>query len=114
MIWGTQLFGKYVGADIGFIAEMSLYGKFFQVQERQFYRRFHAANVRGVLFGTGLSHKRLWTAVLRSPLGLRQKARVCSRLCKRMVWASGGLFDDLRRDLPPLLGFGRPKSAPQK
>jgi len=129
----TQLFGKYVGADTGFIAEMSLYGKFFQVQKQQFYRRFHtessswnrgdqeqearrfhAANVRRVPFGTWLSHQRFWAAVLRSPLSLRQKATVCARLSKRVYWASGGLFDDLRRDLPPLLGFGRPKSAPPK
>lgn len=37
----TRLYGRHVSADIGFLAEMSLYGKFFEVPKRQFYRRFH-------------------------------------------------------------------------
>jgi glycosyltransferase involved in cell wall biosynthesis len=129
----TRLFGKHVSADVGFIAEMSLYGKFFEVQKYQFYRRFHsessswkrgdeeqearrfhAANVRRVPFGTWLYHRSFWTAVLRSPLSLTEKARVCARLSKRMYWASSWLFDDLRRDIPPLLGLGRTKSTPPK
>ena len=129
----TRLFGKYVGADVGFVAEMSLYGKFFAVQKYQFYRRFHsessswkrgdeeqearrfhAANVRRVPFGTWLHHRSFWAAVLRSPLSLGKKAAVCARLSKRMYWASGGLFDDLRRDVPSVLGLGSTKSAPPK
>jgi hypothetical protein len=129
----TRLFGQYVGADVGFIAEMSLYGKIFEVPQYQFYRRFHsessswkrgdeeqearrfhAANVRRVPFGNWLSHRSFWTSVLYSPLSLRKKAEVCARLGKRMYWARGGLFDDLRRDLPPLLGLGRTKSEPPK
>ncbi len=37
----TRLFGRHVSADIGFLAEMSLYGKFYEVKKPQFFRRFH-------------------------------------------------------------------------
>ncbi len=129
----TRLFGKHVSADIGFVAEMSLYGKFFEVKKYQFYRRFHtessswnrgdqeqearrfhAANVRRVPFNTWLYHRAFSSAVLRSPLNLDKKVKLLGRLGKHMYWDSKWLIDDLRRDLPPLFGLGGSKTSPKK
>jgi glycosyltransferase involved in cell wall biosynthesis len=129
----TNLFGKHVSADIGLVAEMSLYGKFFEVKKHQFYRRFHtessswnrgdeeqearrfhAANVRRVPFNTWLYHRAFFGAVLRSPLSFRKKLDVFGRLGKFMYWDSKRLSDDLRRDVPALFGLGGNKSAPKK
>jgi glycosyltransferase involved in cell wall biosynthesis len=128
----TQLFGKHVSADVGFIAEMSLYGKFFEVKKYQFYRRFHpessswnrgdegqearrfhAANVRRVPFNTWLYHRAFSRAVLRSPLGFAKKLRLLGRLGKLMYWDRKGLYEDIRRDVPRLFGGGN-NSAPKK
>lgn len=37
----THLLGAYTGSDITLLAEMALYGKFKELPERLFYRRFH-------------------------------------------------------------------------
>jgi glycosyltransferase involved in cell wall biosynthesis len=129
----TGQFGKHVSADIGFVAEMSLYGKFFEVKKYQFYRRFHtessswnrgddeqearrfhAANVRRVPFNTWLYHRAFSRAVLHSPLSFGKKLKLFGRLGKFMYWDSKRLYDDIRRDVPPLFGFGRNDSAPKK
>jgi glycosyltransferase involved in cell wall biosynthesis len=127
----TRLFGKHVSADIGFLAEMSLYGKFYEVKKPQFFRRFHedssswnrgdqeqearrfhAANVRRVPFNTWRFHGAYWGAILRSPLTLKQKARLLYYVSKGMYWQRDFLFDDLRRDIPPLLGFSKKTVVP--
>ena len=129
----TQLFGRHVSADIGFVAEMSLYGKFFEVKKHQFFRRFHAessswkrgdeeqearrfhaANVRRVPFNTWLYHRTFSRAVLHSPLSLARKLRLLGRLGKLMYWDSRWLLEEVRRDLPPLLGLGGDASSPKK
>jgi glycosyltransferase involved in cell wall biosynthesis len=129
----TRLFGRHVSADTGFVAEMSLYGKFFEVKKYQFFRRFHAdssswnrsdqehqarrfhaANVRRVPFNNWLYHRAFCSAVLRSPLDFGKKFRLLGQLAKRMYWDSEWLYDDLRRDVPSLLGFRNGKSAAKK
>lgn len=126
----TRLFGKHVSADIGFLAEMSLYGKFFEVRKRQFFRRFHtessswnrgdqeqearrfhAANVRRVPFNTWRYHAFFTGAVLRSPLSPAKKTRLFYRLCKLAYWDHARLYADVRRDFPRVLGGVRKRSA---
>ncbi len=126
----TRLFGKHVSADIGFLAEMSLYGKFFEVRKPQFYRRFHidssswnrgdqeqearrfhAANVRRVPFNTWRYHGTFSGAVLRSPLSLAKKTKLLYHIAWGMYWSRGMLYDDLRRDIPPALGFAKRAAA---
>ncbi|MGH7690048.1 MAG: glycosyltransferase family 2 protein, partial [Gemmatimonadaceae bacterium] len=41
MLRRTHLLRPQVGSDIAFLAELSLYGKFHELPERLFYRRFH-------------------------------------------------------------------------
>lgn len=122
----TQLFGRHVSADIGFLAELSLYGKFFEVPKRQFFRRFHdessswhrgdqeqearrfhAANVRHVPFNNWRFHGAFSRAVLRSPLSVGKKAALLYRVSKGMYWDRKSLYDDLRRDVVPALGSVR-------
>lgn len=125
----TRLFAKHVSADIGFLAELSLYGKFYEVRKPQFFRRFHedssswkrggakqeeqdarrfhAANVRRVPFNTWRFHASFSKSVLRSPLRTSQKAALLTKLGKKMYWERKFLYDDLRRDIPPALGFAR-------
>ena len=114
----TQLFGKHVAADVGFVAELSLYGKFYQVDKYQFSRRFHtdssswkrddqdqqarrfhAANVRKIPFNTWRYHWVLVKAVLRAPLGIASKARLLRQLSKSAYWDRSLLFDEVRKDM---------------
>lgn len=41
MVKCTHMLGEYVGSDINFLAELSLYGKFYEIPDRLFFRRFH-------------------------------------------------------------------------
>ncbi len=41
MVKCTHMLGEFVGSDINFLAELSLYGKFYEIPERLFFRRFH-------------------------------------------------------------------------
>jgi glycosyltransferase involved in cell wall biosynthesis len=43
----TRLIGKYAGSDRPLLSELSLLGKFFEVPERLFFYRFHAAQSWG-------------------------------------------------------------------
>jgi glycosyltransferase involved in cell wall biosynthesis len=120
----TNLFGKHLAADIGFLAEMSLYGKFREVPKYQFFRRFHldssswqrsnqeqqarrfhAADVRRIPFNSWRFHWALFRAVLHSPLTLGAKTRLIGTLSKRSYWDRNALFGDLRHDLLLVLGF---------
>ncbi|ABW15893.1 glycosyl transferase family 2 [Parafrankia sp. EAN1pec] len=42
VLGGTSLIGRYVGSDVVLLAELALRGKFIEVPERLFLRRFHA------------------------------------------------------------------------
>jgi glycosyltransferase involved in cell wall biosynthesis len=120
----TRLFRKHTGADIGFLAEMALYGKYFEVPKYQFFRRFHsessswkradqdqqarrfhAANVRRITFNDWRFHWAFTSAVLRSPLGVVKKIKLLGVLAKRMYWDREALLADLRRDVPAKLGL---------
>jgi glycosyltransferase involved in cell wall biosynthesis len=41
----TRLIGNYIGSDTCLLAELSLYGKFFQIPECLFFRRIHPGNM---------------------------------------------------------------------
>lgn len=114
----THLFGRHVAADVGFLAELSLYGKFCEVPKFQFFRRFHedssswkrgneahearrfyAANVRKIPFNAWRFHWTYVSAVLRSPLGLIAKAKLVGYLVRQMYWDRQSLCADLRSAL---------------
>lgn len=115
----TQLFNTHVAADVGFVAEMSLYGKFFQLPDHLIYRRFHpessswqrgnqehqakryhAANVRRLPFNSWRFHGTFFRGVLNSPLPFSGKRRLVARLLKTLYWNRKSLSEELFRDLP--------------
>jgi len=87
----TAMIGNYVGADVGLLTELSLYGKFFQRPDRMFFRRDHAEAssadrsidrqvvfydpARGGRIVFPLSRRTLetWRAIWRAPLTAGQK-----------------------------------------
>jgi glycosyltransferase involved in cell wall biosynthesis len=114
----TRLWGKHVGADIGFLAELSLYGKFCEIPKFQFFRRFHqdsSSFARGntthearryhaprnrIPFNTWRFHSTYVRAVLRSPLSVGDKTRLGRLLIRKLYWDSRPLGQELIRDLP--------------
>jgi hypothetical protein len=114
----TRLWGKHVGADIGFLAELSLYGKFCEIPKFQFFRRFHqdsSSFARGntahearryhaprnrIPFNTWRFHSTYVRAVLRSPLSMADKAKLGRLLIRKLYWDSRPLGQELIRDLP--------------
>lgn len=114
MMRRTGLLGKHVSSDVGFVAEMSLYGKFFQIPEYQFYRRmhehssswattderhqarrYHASDVNRVPFKQFRMHWSLIQSVRRSPLGFRDRARAYRLIGRWARWNRGKLARDL-------------------
>jgi glycosyltransferase involved in cell wall biosynthesis len=110
----TRLFGKHVGADHGFVAAMSLYGKFYNVPKYQFYRRFHmdssswkrgdeahearrfyAANVGKIPFTTWRFHWAYIDEVLRSPIAAGRKLKLLGYLARQMNWDRSALLRDI-------------------
>lgn len=111
----TALAGNHVGSDVTFLAELSLYGKFFEVPRYQYFRRlhedsyswnrgnelhqarrYHAAGVTRIQFNTWKYHAGLWKAVVRSPLAIRQKARILPVLLRRLYWDAQALAHEFR------------------
>lgn len=113
----TGLLSKHVSSDVGFVAEMSLHGKFFQIPKYQFYRRmhedssswatqdeahqarrYHASGVRRVPFNLFRIHWRFVQAVRRSPLSFRDRARAYRFLGRRARWDRYELAKELVRE----------------
>jgi glycosyltransferase involved in cell wall biosynthesis len=118
----TRLLGRHVGSDVGFIAAMSLYGKFYQIPKYQMYRRvhedsssvhpediahmrrrYHAARVRHVPFSRWHFHRVLFQAVANGPLQLHEKVRLMRSLLKVVYWDNKRLLRETKSDLGWLL-----------
>ena len=116
----TRLWGRHIGADIGFLAELCLYGKFAELPKFLFFRRFHGESsswARGnkahearryhaprnrIPFNTWRFHWAYSRAVLRSPLPARDKFKLSRYLVRKLYWDSRPLGAELIRDLPLL------------
>jgi glycosyltransferase involved in cell wall biosynthesis len=128
----TQLFGKHVSADIGFLAEMSLYGKFFEMPKRQMFRRFHVdssswnrgnkeqearrfhpSNRNRLPFSRWRFHAVFSKAVARSSLSWSKKVELLVATFKVAYWFRKNLYDDLRHDIPFVLGVRGNKPGPK-
>ncbi len=110
----TQLLGAYVASDVNLLAELSLYGKFFELPDRVFFRRFHkdsgswkrgdvehevrryhASGVKNIGLNKWHRHLGFFQAVQRSPLPLKSKARLYRYLLRRMIWDRRDLSAEL-------------------
>ena len=131
----THLFGSFIGADMCFLAELGLHGKFFEIPEQLLYRRFHdeAASTltpEQLLAHYGFERGKLvlyhWRhlfensrSIMRAPIGAAEKGRALALVVKRIIWQRAELNQEigfLVRHLTgrpyPILGsigrFGRP------
>jgi len=101
----THLLGAYVSSDINLLAELTLYGKFFELPHRLFFRRFHedsgswkrgdaehearryhAAGAGRATLMRWRGHLRFFSAVSCSPLPLKSKMRIYRNLTHHMIW----------------------------
>jgi glycosyltransferase involved in cell wall biosynthesis len=117
----TGLIAKHVASDIGFVAEMALLGKFFQVPKYQFYRRlhedssswapdeahqgrrYHASGVRRVPFSRVRYHWRFVQAVRRAPLSAAQRRALYRFLTRHAISDRDRLAGESLRDLGLLI-----------
>jgi glycosyltransferase involved in cell wall biosynthesis len=111
----AHLLGTHVGSDYNLLAELTLYGKFYQLPERLFFRRFHeksgswkrgdakheaatyhaAANAARFKATKWPRHVGFFSAVNRAPLPIRTKAKLYRFLSRRMLWDRSDLFHEL-------------------
>ena len=110
----THLLGTHVGSDINLLAELTLYGKFFELPQRLFFRRLHkdsgswkrddpdhqarqylAANSGKDWFQTWRSDLSFFAAVQRSPLPPASKMRIYRHLTQHTVWHWRHLMSEL-------------------
>ena len=105
----TALIGTFKGADIVFMAELTLYGKFWEIPEFLFYRRLHpeaSSSFRSIdqfqEFFDPLTKGRIpftqwrhfltcFDAVIRSPIGIAEKTRIGLFLMRKANWKRGVL-----------------------
>ena len=111
----TRLIGTELASDIRFLAELSLYGKFAVIPEYLFYRRFHEQasswerdNMdrqrayydpsKTTVFGmhTWRRYARLTAAVLRAPLGARERAKILKYLGRQVHPQSSVLWKEVK------------------
>ncbi|HVY83320.1 MAG TPA: glycosyltransferase [Steroidobacteraceae bacterium] len=110
----TRLLGTHVASDLNLLAELALYGKFYELPERLFYRRmhdtsgswrradkqhqakhYHGATKRGGHLTNWHGHLGFFSAVHRSPLPASSRLHIYGHLLKRMVWDRRELVHEL-------------------
>jgi glycosyltransferase involved in cell wall biosynthesis len=110
----TSLHGSFTAADINFLAELSLYGKFYNLPEYLLFRRFHPgssswdrADIKRQVTWTDPnrggrirldrweSARSFFDAVHRSPIPVRQKIEAWRYLVHRMYWQKVILWEEL-------------------
>lgn len=117
----TSLIGSYISADIVLVEELSLYGKFSQIDEYLFFRRMHSgansclkdqktqllsidpnANTKIPLTRSRHVAGRL-RAISRAPLRVSEKIQLYFWVMRMGVWDRYGLFKELRQALMKFL-----------
>jgi hypothetical protein len=109
----TGLIRNFIGGDIPLMAELTLYGKFWEIQEFLFYRRFHQeasssykdiaqlqdffdTKTKGKIPFTGWKHLGThFFSVMRSPLGISEKMRLGCYLVRMGIWNRCELVQEL-------------------
>lgn len=109
----TRLFGHYPGADMAFVLELTLYGKFIEIDRPLFYRRMHeqasssmksAPQLQAYLDPSrkGRLASPLWqgfsdrvAAVLRGPSTLTERIQLLYFLFRDMVASRDAYLSDL-------------------
>jgi len=122
MLRRTHLLGAHVHSDINLLAELVLYGKFVELPERLFFRRFHKTSGswnRGdkthdaayyLAAGSGQQltrwrwHARFFQAVATAPLAPIVRVRLFNFLARRVYWDRPVLARELRQRMHLVAG----------
>ncbi|SRR6266478_878399 len=109
----TGLLRNYVGGDFPLIAEMSLYGKFYEIPDAFFYRRMHEAASSALKTGTDVMaffdpKKRqkfflyYWVhlganlkSIARAPIPFSEKLRIYGYEGRRVIWGRRTYLQEL-------------------
>ncbi len=109
----TALLGRYIGSDVNLMGELTLYGKFWEVPEYLFYRRFHPQassslkevgqlqefydpKTRGhMAFTEWRHHVEYFRAVGRAPLNLQERMQLYGFLVRVGIWNRAKLLREL-------------------
>jgi hypothetical protein len=117
----TAPMGNYPGSDLCLLAELTLYGTFWEIPEILFYRRLHAgaysslkdAHQQLTFYDPTRKHRmllrtwrHLWErfrAVKRAPLSADEKLRLYCYLGRTLVWSRDELLHELSAAISHLL-----------
>jgi hypothetical protein len=109
--------GSYPAADINFLAEMTLYGKFMEIPEVLFFRRMHSqassSNLRDTIFErvfwTGKANPKglsLWRKELTflkgiygSPIDVYKKIWLSIYIIHRLAWMGEKRWSEIRKGI---------------
>jgi glycosyltransferase involved in cell wall biosynthesis len=110
----TGLIGSERNSDTHFLAELTLYGKFWLLPEILFFRRFHEESsswnrsdaerqrayydpgrMQPRAMHTVRKYRRLFGAVMRAPVGSRQRIGLVSDLCRYARWERQALAREI-------------------
>jgi hypothetical protein len=109
----TSLHGSHTAADINFLAEMSLYGKFYELLDYLLFRRIHPGSSswdrknhqrqivwsdptrRGLSLDTWQATRSFFSAVRRCPAPFREKRVMYAYLLRETYWQRETLRSEL-------------------
>lgn len=116
----TSMLRSFPGADMNLIAELAIYGKFFEVPEYLFFRRFHedssswarkdadhqkrrfhSAKTQNRKSTRWRAHREYFKAVRRGPFAWREKNRLYRSLLREMFWEREKLLGEIKSKLVP-------------
>jgi len=114
MVKCTHLLGEHGGSDINLLAELSLFGKFYEIPERLFFRRFHkdssswarnskehqarryhSAKSARITLTCWHWYRAFFGAVYRAPIKFRDKFALYRYLGRRVRWDRHRLASEL-------------------
>jgi glycosyltransferase involved in cell wall biosynthesis len=107
----TALIGSFIGSDMALIAELTLYGKFWEIPEFLFYRRIHpgaaSQNIdrlqefyepgsKGRIPYTEWKHLAArFRSILRAPIDIPEKLRATVFVIRKAAWNRGELTAEI-------------------
>jgi glycosyltransferase involved in cell wall biosynthesis len=105
MIRKTHMLAEHGGSDINFLAELALYGKFYEYPERLFFRRFHkdssswarndsnhqkrryhSKKSAGIVLTRWRQYISFFRAIHASPIAIREKIALDRYIALHMRW----------------------------
>lgn len=124
---GTMLMGdgSYPAADVNFMAELTLFGKFIEIPEQLFFRRMHNQasswdrrndDVQRVFWKGNSKRSTLpnWKkyyaylrAIQTAPIGILEKFKLRCYILRRMIWTRKELLNEVSQEIRSCLGNPR-------